>query len=125
MATLTRDFNALPQTRDYALRQGETIDDTWALTADGTAFDASGWTSITLRVVDSDGTAQSVAGSAITAGGASNNEVRILISATDSATWEGTYRYEVQAIIPDTDTVLVDGATRTLVFGTIEVTNPI
>jgi hypothetical protein len=125
MATLTRRFNKLPEPRNYDLEQGQTIDDTLALTADGTAWDASGWTSITLRVEDADGAAQTLQNPTISASGDNSNEIRILITATDSATWDGSYKYGVEAVIDSDDPVMVDGATKTIWSGTITVTNPI
>jgi hypothetical protein len=123
--TITRDFNKLPYTKDYTLRQGDTIEETYHVelnTAGSYVDDDLSGCTVTLDVEEQDGTS-AIAARAITPGGDSNNELTILITATDTAAWTGTYLYELKCVWPNADDSFTNGATRVLVAGKIEARN--
>ena len=119
--TITVDFNELPYTKDYSLLQGDTIEELYHVelnTAGTYADDNLSACTITLTVEKSDGTAV-ITARAITASGTYSNEIKLLITATDTAAWDGAYNYEIKCVWPNADNTFTSGATRVLVSGVI------
>lgn len=127
MATINLDWNSLPHLVDYTrVRQGDSIDKTYALLINSVAKDLSGGgVAVTLDVEAADGTSK-ISGRTITPGGASNNEVSLGITAADTAAWaEGVYTYRVKLVLPSGDATFSAGATKTLVAGAITVVDEV
>lgn len=122
MARIKIDSNAT-HVQDYEVRQATTIEHLYSFEVNGTAKNLSAVT-VTLDLVSKAGTAE-IAARAVTTGGASANEFKLLITATDAATLEGEHQYQIKAVFPNADSTFSDGATKILVAGTIDFLQPI
>jgi hypothetical protein len=115
---ITVDVNDLPHLVNYErIRQGDSITKTYAFQINSVAKDLSACT-VTLTLEEEDGTVV-IADRAITPAGGSNNEITLLITATDTASLAGLYRYEIKCVFPSADGTFPNGLTKVLVEGKI------
>jgi len=120
--THTVDFNALPLTKDYAIRQGDSIVDPWQLQLDRVNVSLVG---CTLKVAVNQGSTVVIAARTIVPDVAADGEWTLFLSATDTASLLGCYSYEVEATFPIGHAQMATGATKTILAGTIRVTGDV